>query len=400
VYPFLGYPNLGYRLNGVARQLRRHSMPFGGARMGHHRSKSLLIWVPVLFSFGACARMAAQTPLSTAAIAARATPATVTILTFDALGDTLGQGSGFFFIRPDGTLLTNWHVMAGAYRAHVILASGRWYEQVTVLEADSATDLAILKVSGSGLPAPVPRSTMVPAVGERVVVIGSPLGLSRTVSEGIVSARRLVDGREFVQISAAISPGSSGGPVLDGQGRVFAVAMGTLTEGQQLNFAVPVRYAVLMLLRYDLRILDGPQVERRLDAVFGALAPVKDAPNSTWSIAGLWHYNYSFSSTEAGLSCSSQGTATLHQSGANFTGTATATDTHCTDQTGTYDYTGVQQISGGQISGITVSFQMPGCRFTGTMSGSPANQMRGRQTCTFASSGSEYEFAGSWQASR
>ena len=187
----------------------------------------------------------AQTSLSTSAIAARATPATVTIVTFNAVGDTLAQGSGFF-LRNDGTLVTAWHVLTGAHGALVILASGERYERVAFLDGDSAADVAILKVPGYGLPALPTRST-VPAVGEPVVVIGSPLGLSRTVTEGIVSARRMVSGQALVQISAAISPGSSGGPVLDGQGRVFAVATATLEEGQQLNFAVPVRYALGLL---------------------------------------------------------------------------------------------------------------------------------------------------------
>lgn len=89
----------------------------------------------------------AQTPLTTAAIAARATPATVTIVTFDAGGDTLGQGSGFF-IRPDGTLLTNWHVMDGAHRAVVRLAGGERYEQVTFLAGDSVADIRRAQDSG------------------------------------------------------------------------------------------------------------------------------------------------------------------------------------------------------------------------------------------------------------
>ena len=119
---------------------------------------------------------------------------------------------------------------------------------VTVLsaEVDHHGTVALLQIPGAGFPNLVTRADIPPA-GSRVVVVGSPLGLARTVTEGIVSATRLSQGSELVQISAAISHGSSGGPVLDGHGRVFAIASAFLAEGQQLNFAIPVRYAVGLL---------------------------------------------------------------------------------------------------------------------------------------------------------
>src|SRR2546426_9894113 len=83
-----------------------------------------------------------------------------------------------------------------------------------------------------------PRSTLFPY---------TTLFRSRTVTDGVVSAKRMVFGHELVQISAPISHGSSGGPVLDSRGRVFAIASAFLAEGQQLNFAVPVRYAMGLL---------------------------------------------------------------------------------------------------------------------------------------------------------
>lgn len=86
--------------------------------------------------------------LSTAVIAARATPATVTILTFGAIGDTLGQGSGFL-IRASGVIVTNWHVIAGARTATVILASGERYTRVLFLDGDSTRDVALLQVPGA-----------------------------------------------------------------------------------------------------------------------------------------------------------------------------------------------------------------------------------------------------------
>ena len=203
------------------------------------------------------------TSLSTREIATRATPATVTIVTFDAAGDTLAQGSGFF-VRSSAVVLTNWHVMQGAAAAVVIRPNGEEFSRVHFLDGDSTIDLALLKVPGYGLPV-LPTRADAPAVGERVVTIGSPLGLAKTVAEGIVSAVRVVDGHKLIQISAPISHGSSGGAVLDQAGRVFAVSTAQIADGQQLNFAVPVRYA--------LGLLTESHTERNLIAVFGGNGP-------------------------------------------------------------------------------------------------------------------------------
>lgn len=189
-------------------------------------------------------RLNAQLPgkeLNTATIAQRALPATVTIITLGDLGDTLGLGSGFF-VRPDGVLITNWHVVQGAYRAIVILPNGSRVQDVKYLGSNPTADLVLLQIPVTNMPS-LPLADSVPLIGSRVVVLGSPLGLSQTVSEGIVSASRVVSGLQYVQLSAAISPGSSGGPILDGSGRVFAVATATIAGGQALNFGVPVRYA-------------------------------------------------------------------------------------------------------------------------------------------------------------
>ena len=166
--------------------------------------------IPVL------AQAAAPRTLETADIATLGTPATVTIIAIARNGDTLSQGSGFV-LRSDGVLLTNFHVLRGAGSALVILSTGERFTRVRVLDADSLIDLALLKIPGAGLTA-LPTRTTTPRVGERVVAIGSPLGLTRTVTDGIVSADRLVERRELIQISAPISPGSSGGAVLDASG--------------------------------------------------------------------------------------------------------------------------------------------------------------------------------------
>jgi hypothetical protein len=212
--------------------------------------------VPTLI---AVASASAQQPKLTREIAATATPATITVITLDSRGDTIGQGSGFF-VRQNGVFVTNWHVMRGATRAVVVRPNGERFERVSFIDGDSAIDVAILKVPGFGLPVLDVRSDS-PPVGTRVVAIGSPLGLTTTVSEGIVSATRIVNGRELIQTTAAISPGSSGGALLDETGRVFAVSTLYLEGGQQLNFAIPVRYA----MGY---VTDSPR-ERAIADVFG-----------------------------------------------------------------------------------------------------------------------------------
>jgi len=175
-----------------------------------------------------------------AAIARRATPATVVVLSIGARGDTLGQGSGFI-VRSDGVVITARHVLDGASSAIVRLKTGEEFKSVLVLGTDSDADVAVLKVPGFGLPTLTAESAT-PEVGSTVIAIGAPRGLESTVSNGIVSAVRLSDGKQLIQITAPISPGSSGGPVLNELGRVVAVAVSYFDDGQALNFAVPVRY--------------------------------------------------------------------------------------------------------------------------------------------------------------
>lgn len=183
--------------------------------------------------------------LSTAEIARVATPATVTVFALSESGDTVSQGSGFL-VDKEGVVVTNWHVIDGAAGAVVQMAGGEVYDRVRFLDGIPAADVALLQIPGFGLPY-LEATSELPAVGEDIVVIGSPLGFENTVSSGIVSAVRLVDGRELLQVTAPISPGSSGGPVLDHQGRVAAIATAYIREGQGLNFAVPVRYALGLL---------------------------------------------------------------------------------------------------------------------------------------------------------
>lgn len=177
----------------------------------------------------------------------RVQPAVVTIFTFDKSGKPTGQGSGFF-VDKQGLLITNRHVLEGAAHALVETQLGERYQVSMVIAESRNADIILLKLASSNRLFPSLKITgLVPEVGEKVVVIGSPLGLEQTVSDGVVSAvRNIPSFGEILQISAPISQGSSGGPVVNLKGKVIGVATFQLMGGQNLNFAIP-GYRVLAL---------------------------------------------------------------------------------------------------------------------------------------------------------
>jgi serine protease Do len=151
-----------------------------------------------------------------------------------------GIGTGFV-VADEGRIATNLHVVRGAGEATIITASGKEYHDVEVIAFDEARDLAVLRVPAQELkPLRLGNSGTVKA-GERVVAIGHPLGLGNTVSDGLVSAVREVSPELTVlQISAPISPGSSGGPLFNDRGEVIGISTLVATRGQNLNFGIPV----------------------------------------------------------------------------------------------------------------------------------------------------------------
>jgi tetratricopeptide (TPR) repeat protein len=169
----------------------------------------------------------------------RIKPSAVAIETFDSRGETLSRGSGFF-VESD-RIVTNRHVIEGAYRAEVHSSTGAVYPVRGVLAVDAEGDIALLKID---VPAnqirPLPLDKTSPQEGESVVVIGNPLGLEGSVTNGIVSAVRDIPtfGR-IIQITAPISSGSSGSPVVNMQGQVIGIATLQITGGQSVNFAIP-----------------------------------------------------------------------------------------------------------------------------------------------------------------
>jgi S1-C subfamily serine protease len=176
----------------------------------------------------------------------RVQPAVVTVIAYNARDEALFQGSGFF-ISPGG-ILTNCHVLAKAVRAEVRTAEGRSYPVKGLVAVDRDWDLVMAAVASppEGLFGLKITGT-VPEVGERVAVVGSPLGLEQTLSDGVVSAVRRTSGGDYLQISAPVSTGSSGSPVINMKGEVVGVTALQVIKGQNLNFAVPGSRALALL---------------------------------------------------------------------------------------------------------------------------------------------------------
>jgi S1-C subfamily serine protease len=165
-----------------------------------------------------------------------------------------GQGSGVIF-RRDGQILTNAHVVQGARTVRVILSDGRQFE-AGVVGADRTHDIAALRIGARNLP--VAELSQHPLrVGQLVVAVGNPYGLGWTVTSGVVSAlnRELPNPRggkltELIQTDAPINPGSSGGPLVDSQGRVIGITTAIVPYAQGLGFAVPTSTAFRILGKF------------------------------------------------------------------------------------------------------------------------------------------------------
>ena len=181
-------------------------------------------------------------------IAEKALAATVSLEMRDRNGAVLSRGSGFF-VRSN-LIATNYHVIEGAARGTAKLVDR--YKAYTIegfTAVDKTNDLALLKVTVYGVkPLPLGDSNMV-RIGETVYVAGNPLGLEGTVSDGIISSHRDRYTKGRLQMTAPISPGSSGGPVLNSKGKVIGVSVATYRglEAQNLNFAIPSNHLKALL---------------------------------------------------------------------------------------------------------------------------------------------------------
>ncbi len=187
-----------------------------------------------------------------------------------------GLGSGVI-IDVRGFILTNNHVVEGADTLKVKLHDERELE-ATVVGTDPKTDLAVVKIQADGLVAAVTADSEKVRVGQWVIAAGSPFGLSKTVTAGIVSAvgrggMGITDYGDFIQTDAAINQGNSGGPLIDLQGRVVGIntAIASQTGGSNgIGFAIPIDLAKVVLAQ----LIDHGAVERGwIGIVMGKLTP-------------------------------------------------------------------------------------------------------------------------------
>ena len=183
------------------------------------------------------------TPQTPQQIAKSALASTVLIVMEDRNGQPLNIGSGFFIARD--TIATNLHVVEGVFKGYVKrIGIDKTYRIEGIVAMDSRQDLAIIRVSGVDAPVLSLGKSDKVQIGESIYVAGNPIGfLEGTFSNGIVSGvREFRVGSERIQITAPISKGSSGGPVLNSKGEVIGVAVSIITAGQNLNFAIPSNY--------------------------------------------------------------------------------------------------------------------------------------------------------------
>jgi S1-C subfamily serine protease len=186
------------------------------------------------------------TTLPSREIARRVLPSVVLVVMEDSAGKPISFGSGFF-VKPNLVATSN-HVVKGGHLGYIKLVGQTTTHRIVSVVARSAEkDLALLSVGDANASALALEASNQPQVGDEVYVAGNPEGLEGTFSQGIVSSIRRAGPGSLIQITAPISPGSSGGPVLNSNGKVIGIAVASFKGGQNLNFAIPAPYLAQLI---------------------------------------------------------------------------------------------------------------------------------------------------------
>lgn len=175
--------------------------------------------------------------LSAKELYAQCGPSTVEIVAAD--GSSSSLGSGFFV--ADNVVVTNYHVISGAKKITVTTKDEKIHEVKTILGYDENLDLAVLQTEGKGY-TPLALASEAAAVGETIYALGSPLGLTGTMTSGMISTdSRVLEGVDYIQITAPLSSGNSGGPLTNSYGEVIGVNTMYYANGQNLNFSINIK---------------------------------------------------------------------------------------------------------------------------------------------------------------
>jgi S1-C subfamily serine protease len=188
----------------------------------------------------------APVTVSPGEIGAKYSNAVVVLESYNDQGQKVAQGSGFI-CSPDGKVLTNYHVIRGAARVQAQMHDQSTHDVEYITGVDMQHDVAALQIEGNGLPSVHLGNSSAVKTGDHVTALGAPLGLESTLTDGIISAVREVGAFRIFQTSTPISHGSSGGPLFDDYGDVVALAVSTIETGENLNFAVPIDAAKVLL---------------------------------------------------------------------------------------------------------------------------------------------------------
>ena len=244
------------------------ALGFGGGMLASRMGKHSTVAAPLSYTpVAQVTRVKTNRTFDAQAVAAKTMDCVVEIKTESItrgnriMGQFISEGAGSgVIISSDGKIVTNHHVISGANKITVRMRSGTEYT-ATLIGCDAQTDLAVLKISASGLPAATYGSSSTLAVGESVLAIGNPLGeLGGTVTDGIISAldRQIeIDGEimTLLQTNASINPGNSGGGLFDADGKLVGIvnakSSGSGIEG--LGFAIPIdtaKYVIDQLIAH------------------------------------------------------------------------------------------------------------------------------------------------------
>jgi S1-C subfamily serine protease len=195
---------------------------------------------------------------SASEMAAYLEPKSAIVQVFNSSGRRLGAGSAFF-VNDNGLLVTNYHVVEGASRVSIITSDGKTHD-VNVLLIDEIRDVAILKAPIRNNDYVLLGNSYYVQTGDTVFTYGSPLGITNTITAGLVSKNlSIVNGQEFIQLSAPISPGSSGGMLVNEYGEVIGITTASFIHGQNMNLAIPINRAINLINEIDRNIAIYPR---------------------------------------------------------------------------------------------------------------------------------------------